>query len=427
IYHLLIVEPPEGRSVSIGARTLSGLGYRGMVFWDTEVFIVPMFQYTRPEAALRLLQYRGRRIEPMRELARGIGCTGARAPWESNQDGSEGTEPWTRHHRTQLHVTAGIGLGIYRYVASTGDIEVLKDGLLELMLEGSRFWASRVTRKGDGYQLLAVCGPDEDHPVVDNNFYTSSFVRWYLRATKELLAEARAAMPEFVESLIKRINLTDAELVEWEQVAENIFIQKPGDDGVIEQFEGYFKLPRGSKDERTPDADQTIKQPDTVMFLRLFPDAYPAEVVKANHLFYEDRTVHGSSLGAGAMALVAGRLGMADHVSKYLKYAARMDLDARHGSGAGVHSACCGVVYSAVAEGIAGVRLLRDAVVVNPVPYPDFSKVALNFRWHGKQVHFEMSDGEASVGALFDDGEVPVIFHGKEHVLRAGETLRLGL
>ncbi|MDK1032491.1 MAG: hypothetical protein QGD94_10825, partial [Planctomycetia bacterium] len=134
IYHLLIVEPPPDRSVSIGARTLSGAGYGGMVFWDTELFIVPLFQYTRPDAARRLLQYRADRMDAMRTLAKEFDLPGARAPWESNPDGTDGTPPWTRHQYTQLHVSNAIALGIYNQYEVTGDIEFTKDGLLEFML-----------------------------------------------------------------------------------------------------------------------------------------------------------------------------------------------------------------------------------------------------------------------------------------------------
>ena len=189
LYHLLIAANPEDPTVNIGANALAGERYRGHVFWDTEIFMLPFYILTQPDTAKALLRYRHHTLDGARANSREYGTGGARYAWESADTGREecpkftadgANRFWTREE--EIHVSADVAYGIVRYVEATGDTAFLHDVGAEVLFETSRFWVDRVVSAADGagYELRQVMGPDEFHSHIDNNAFTNRLAQWHL-------------------------------------------------------------------------------------------------------------------------------------------------------------------------------------------------------------------------------------------------------
>ena len=240
IYHLLIAANDADPTVNIGAKSLSGEGYRGHVFWDTEILMLPFFVYTRPDAARSLLAYRHHTLPGARENARVNGSRGARYPWESADTGLRGV-PRVHPGRGQPVLDARRGGAHQRRRRARGD--AVRRGHRrpgvpprtgrEILFETSRFWADRVEWSESGTcSLRRVMGPDEFHSHVDDNAFTNYLVRWHLETAADVHDELRTEHPEVAAAL----GLTDAEVDRWRAVAAAIALPPQRPDKLIEQF-----------------------------------------------------------------------------------------------------------------------------------------------------------------------------------------------
>jgi alpha,alpha-trehalose phosphorylase len=260
----------------------------------------------------------------------------------------------------QIHVTADVAYGIWRYWEATRDDDFLNGPGAEILFETARFWASRVERGERHLHIRGVVGPDEYHHGVNDNAYTNWMARFNLE---------RAA---WVADLLKK---GGAEAEHWKAVARELHCPGPGSDGVIEQFEGFFALEAYSlADEerfkaplsRLFDWDrinrmQLVKQADVLMLPFLFPEAFTDEVVAANYRYYEPRTDHGSSLSPAVHAAIAARLGLREDAERYWKQGLWLDLqNAMDNSMLGVHPAAMGGTWQALVFGFLGVRFGED-------------------------------------------------------------------
>ena len=213
MYHLIIAAPMEDERANIGAKTLSGFGYRAHAFWDTEIFMLPFFIYTQPHIARNLLNYRWHNLPGAHKKAIGNGFRGAQFPWESADTGEEvcptwlsGPDPreliriWTGD--IELHISADIAYAAHQYWRVTGDDDWYYGPGADLILQIAAFWASRVTLEDDGrFHLREVIGPDEYHEHVDDNAYTNAFARWNLQIAVEVIMRLRVSRPERAEQL----------------------------------------------------------------------------------------------------------------------------------------------------------------------------------------------------------------------------------
>ena len=299
IYHLLIAANDADPTVNIGAKSLSGEGYRGHVFWDTEILMLPFFVFTRPDAARSLLAYRHHTLPGARENARINGAAGARYPWESADTGREECPEftpdgvnrfWTREE--EVHINADVAHGVMQYVEATGDRAFLLERGAEILFETSRFWADRVDWTESGTcSLRRVMGPDEFHSHVDDNAFTNYLVRWHLETAADVHDELRTENPDVAAALDAALGLTDAEVDRWRAVAAAIALPPQRPDRLIEQFAGYFdrldvpvtewdennmpRYPAGYHHFNCEDT-QLLKQPDVLMALYMLPDVFDA-------------------------------------------------------------------------------------------------------------------------------------------------------
>jgi len=409
-YHLLSAVDPADDRVSIGARAQTGLAYSGHVFWDTEIYMLPFFALTWPEAARTLLMYRHRTLPAARAKATRYGARGAFYAWESADTGEDVTPASVvgpggvtipiRLAQQEQHISADVAFGAWNYWRITGDDTFLLEAGAEIIIETARFWASRAEPGSDGKRhIRGVIGPDEYHENVDDDAYTNGMARWNLRTARAVVHDMSMRWPEPWAELRAKLAFEDAELDEWSVIARDLYIGLDPRTGLIEQFRGYFllkDLPISSSVSRIVPVDvllgldrvlpfPIIKQPDVLMLIYLLWDDFTPEVREANFRYYEPRCAHGSSLSPCVHALLAARLGDMALAEQYFRQASEIDLSDNMGNAAGgIHIAALGGLWQAAVFGFAGLHLSDDGPQLNPKLPPAWRGLSFRIRWRGK-------------------------------------------
>lgn len=423
LFQLLVAAPQRDERVSIGAKTLSGLGYRGHVFWDTEIFILPYFIYNFPHIARNMLMYRYHTLGGARQKAAGNGFDGAQYAWESAITGEEVTPTWVPHFsdRTQLvriwtgdiqiHISADVAYAIMQYWRVTGDDAFMCDYGAEMILDTARFWGSRAEREetavGRQYAFRDVIGPDEYHDHIDNNSFTNYIARWHLQTALTLLDWLQTNHPQKAEQLRTDLQLTDAQCAHWQDVIDHtIFLYDP-ETGLIDQFENFFTLAEvppaiiAQADKSLQvifgiegaNERQVLKQADVIMLLCLFRDQFDRKTWQTNWDTYMPKTDHryGSSLGPSFHAWAACEMDRPEEAYEHFMLAALADLrNPRGNAGDGIHAASAGGVWQAVVFGFAGLHLTTDGYTLAPKLPPGWQRLSFNFYLHGQKQHVDI-------------------------------------
>jgi len=449
IYHMLIAAHADDGFSSIGARTLSGEGYRGHIFWDAEIFLLPFYVFVLPSVARNMLLYRYRRLDQARKIAKQQGYRGAMFPWESAGDGTEETPTWARDldrrvirirtNEFEQHITADIAYATVQYVAASGDTEFMRDYGAELIWETARFWASRVVKgKKGGYGIPHVIGPDEFHEDVDDNAYTNMLAKWNLLAAHRLYLDLKKSGGSPIRALCLRIGLTDKEARQWKRIAPRLSVRMNA-QGVIEQFDGYFKkravkithhdengiplLPRGVK-VRDYGKTQLVKQADVLMLLYLLSSVYNNKTKKNNFHYYLERTLHKSSLSAAIHCLAAVDAGALRHAYQFFNVALRADISNLHGNTAeGIHAASLGGVWQCVVCGFAGVRLEEGELCIDPFMPKTWREIRFCIVWRGDLLTIATKNNEIRIRvASRRKKKVRVRVFGRVHEVPANKS-----
>lgn len=420
IYHLNCIAPREMKGKSIAARGLSGQVYKGAVFWDTEMFMIDYYIHTDPKTAKTLLQYRIDTIDGARAKAKEYGLNGAYYAWESQEGGYEGcsdyniTDVFTkRPMRTyfrdkQYHVSAAIVYGLMKYINATGDYDILNEGAMEMVIECAEFYRSLLVKKADEryYEIRDVVGPDEYHERVNNNAYTNRMAKFVFDTALELIEKYSSDEYDSLKSMLK-------------DSSENIFIRKPDENGIIEQFDGYFKLEDVSVDEvrsRLIDPKeywggaygvasdtQVIKQADIAAMLSMFSNEYTADIMKRNFDYYEPRTEHGSSLSACMYSLLACMTGNPDAAYPLFMKSAAEDL--RPGGKqwlgliyiGGTHPAAAGGAWIVAVKGFAGISEQNGRLICTPRLPKKWKGMSFKFMYKNKIYDIAIQDNNVSI------------------------------
>jgi trehalose/maltose hydrolase-like predicted phosphorylase len=415
LFQLLIAAPRHDNRVNIGAKTLSGFGYRGHAFWDTEIFMLPLFTYTAPAIARNLLDYRYLTLDAARAKAREAGCQGAWFAWESADTGAEVTPTWVPDFNDRkkmarvwtgdlaIHISADIAYATHQYWRATGDDDWMAGRGAELMLETARFFASRAEwDAGQGaYMYNDVIGPDEYHDHVNNNAYTNLLARWNITTAIQLADWLKRNHPQQASALFNKLGLDDKQFQHWQDVAEKIRLHiRP--DGLIEQFDNFFGLADINLEDYEPrnrsmheifgieaaNDYQVLKQPDVLMVQYLLRDAYSAESIRVNYDYYSPRTDHtyGSSLGPSIQAIIACLVNKPEDAYEHFMRAVRADLrDVRGNAGDGIHGASAGGVWQAVVFGFGGLRVRETGWTIQPHLPRHWKRITFRFFYRGQQ------------------------------------------
>jgi kojibiose phosphorylase len=382
LFHLIIASPQTDSRVSIGAKALSGQGYSGHVFWDTDINLAPFYQWVFPEWGGAHVRYRRRMLDDARAYAASEGRTGARYPWQTSIAGFEHAPVAITCSRTQIHVTADVAYCALRYADITGDFQWLENEGAEMVIECARYMAGRVeyNAEKDRYEILGVGGPDEYHPLTDNNAYTNWLTAYVLR---------RAAA----------LNPDKTEAVRWLEIAEKMFCPVDEETGLIEQCDGFF----GLKDTWEVVGDdwggsgaeyhecKGLKQPDVVLLTVLLPQLFKKKVLKANWDYYERFILHGSSLSPSIHALVAAKIGRMDRAMDYFNLSADFDIrDVNKDTCAGIHIGNFGGLWQAIACGFAGLEIRDGKLITDPHLPKKWKSLSFNVWYQGERQRIEL-------------------------------------
>ncbi len=418
IYHMLICGHYDNGASSIGARTLSGEGYRGHIFWDAEIFNLPFYLFTFPKIAKNMLLYRYHRLNAAREIAKKGNYKGSQFPWESSDTGKEETPEWARDidrtiikihtHQMEHHIVSDIAYAVYRYYAATRDVEFMKSCGYEMMIETARFWVSRAeyNKKKNKYEIKHVIGPDEFHINVDNNAFTNVMAKWNLLTSYKLLKELKSKHLLF-KKLKEKLNFREKESAQWKKAADGLGINV-NKNNVIEQFDGYFKLKKitlSRTDEngisliptklKAKDLGKTqlVKQADVLMLLFLLSDIFSEKTKKANYDFYISKTVHKSSLSASMHAFIASQTGDLHRAYNLFNVALRADISNLYGNTPeGIHAASLGGTWQAVVFGFAGVKIKKENLFINPCMPNSWHSLIFSLLWRESLIKLNLTN-----------------------------------
>jgi len=410
-FQLIGAAPPSNTEAGIGAR-LGGFGYRHHVFWDTDIFVAPYFTMTQPDLARTHIGYRFRGLQGARRKAARFGRDGAFYAWESAGTGDEVTPEWSSPvngepvriwtGELEEHITGDVAWCADHHWRWTGDSALLQAEIAEMILDGAKYWMSRVEDDGDGLlHLRNVIGPDEYHIHVDDSFYTNLLAAWQLRKAGDVVATLEQMERGSGHALLDRLGLDRAAPRRFAIAADRIALRSR-DDGVWEQHEGFFGLEsvdlalfeprvRALYDllgEERLQRTAVIKQADVLMAMALLPDEAANTTRRApNWAYYEPKVDHGSSLSLSFHALLAAQMNQPDLAYSMFMGAAAIDLKDSMGNGHdGVHTACQGGLLLTALWGFAGLRLEAGRPVVSGRLPAHWRSMALSFR-HGGQIH----------------------------------------
>jgi alpha,alpha-trehalose phosphorylase len=408
----------EGRAIP--AKGLTGPGYDGHAFWDTETFALPVLTYTAPEAVAHALRWRHSTLSMAKKRARQLGLEGAVFPWRTIT-GAECSGYWPAG-TAAFHVGADIAAAVVRYVDATGDELFEREVGLELLTETARLWRSLGHHDAQGrFRIDGVTGPDEYSALADNNVYTNLMAQHNLRSA----ADAAERHPHQA----RQLGIDEEEMAAWRDAAMAMFI--PYDD-VLEvhpQAEGFtshevWDFAATSADQYPlqlyfPYFDlyrkQVIKQADLVLAMHLRGDAFTDEEKARNFAYYEGLTVRDSSLSACTQAVIAAEVGQLDLAHKYLAEAALMDLDdLEHNTRDGLHVAALAGTWIALVAGLAGMRERHGTLCFAPRLPPGITRLAIAVTVRHRRLRVEVTPDTTAYRLL--DGELLQVLHEGEPV-----------
>ncbi len=423
LFQLLAVAPRHDDKVSIPAKSLSGYAYKGHIFWDTEIFILPFLSLTQPVLARNLLNYRYHNLAGARRKAEESGYKGAMFPWESAVTGDEVTPRWIPAPNNgeliriwsgdiEIHISSDVAFAAWNYWKNTGDDEWMRSRGAEIILDTAIFWESRVQWNSDrsGYDIIDVIGPDENHDHVNNNAFTNVMVQWHLQTALGLWDWLKRSYPESATNLRLQLQLENDRLEKWASISNGIYINQDEVTGLIEQFEGFFQLEDVNLEDYEPrnksmqallgieetNEKQILKQPDVLMLLYLLRERYDHKTLQSNWDYYNPRTDHsyGSSLGPAIHAIVGCDLNKPEEAYTHFMRAALVDLeDVRLNAHEGIHAASAGGVWQAVVFGFAGIHITEFGPIACPCLPPGWTRLKFKLNWRNQWYEFDIPSG----------------------------------
>jgi len=403
----------EGRAIA--TKGLTGPGYDGHAFWDTETFVLPVLTYTAPDAAAHALRWRHSTLPLAIERARQLRLNGAAFPWRTIH-GEECSGYWPAGSAA-FHVNADIAGAAVRYVRATDDTAFEQTTGLDLLVHTARLWRSLGHPDSEGrFRIDGVTGPDEYSAVADNNVYTNLMAQENLFAA----ADAAARHPERAREL----GVDDEEMTSWREAAAGMVIPYNATLGVHSQAEGFtghevWDFANTTAEQyplllHFPYFDlyrkQVVKQADLVLAMQLHPDSFTHEEKARNFAYYDRLTVRDSSLSACVQAVIAAEVGHLDLAEDYLAEAALMDLDdLEHNTANGLHMASLGGIWTALVAGYGGMRHTDAGLSFTPRLPPGLTRLAFGLHLAGGTLRVEVSSAAATYS--IDHGKPLELLH----------------
>ncbi|MCC8045921.1 MAG: glycoside hydrolase family 65 protein [Clostridiales bacterium] len=446
-YHMRVMVPAHDNRMNIGAKGLSGEGYKGHCFWDTEIFLLPYYIFTKPEIARKLEEYRYLSLPGAHAKAAHNSYQGAMFPWESAwlDDGEVTPEYCDVDILTGLpikvwsgiieqHITSDVAFGAWQYAVITGDEQFMDEYGYELIMDTACFWASRMEPGEDGfYHINDVVGPDEFREHVNDNAFTNYMARWNMSKAIEYYQILKAEKPELFAKLNAKMDL-DADYEKWQDACEHIFLPVPNDQNVLPQDDRYLScrdidLTKYKQQEHIGgimrdynleqiNQIQVSKQADVLVLFFLLEDQFSPEVKAATWKYYEQRTIHDSSLSLSTHAVLACDMGEKEMAYDLFRQASMIDLGPFMGSSnMGIHAASFGGVWQCVVYGFGGVRMLGGKLRINPLLPDEWEKLSYTIIWKGQKLAVEVTKDEIVIENLTGNAPVELEVAGQPCVL----------
>lgn len=390
------------------AKALTGESYEGHYFWDTEMYMLPLFIYTQPEVARALLTWRFHTLDQARARARVMGHpVGAFFPWRT----INGEEASTYYPlgSAQYHINADVSYAVSLYCQVTGDEQFLIDMGAEILIETARVWAdvgSFSEIRGGRYCICSVTGPDEYNVLVDNNFYTNLMARENLRDALEAVHLLKEKAPWKLQELKERLDFSAKELPLWEEIIEKMYFPYEESRQIYPMDDG-FMMRKPWDEERIPPNKRAwlyenyhplfimrhrmSKQADAILGFYLHNDCFTEEEIRRNYDFYQEVTLHHSSLSTCIFGIVASDIGYHEEAYRYFSDSARMDLDDYHNNFyAGVHGANMAGTWQALVNGFTGMRMHHGKLFFKPHLPRQWSRLIFRIQYKNSVIEVDM-------------------------------------
>ncbi|EHR0219381.1 glycoside hydrolase family 65 protein [Clostridium perfringens] len=422
IYHLTVMTPGHDSRMGIGAKGLSGEGYKGHSFWDTEIFILPFFIYSNPKVARSLLEYRYKGLEGARKKAKENGYEGAMYPWEAAwpTDG-EVTPVWgavdiVTGKQTKIwsgfieqHISSDISNAVWQYYMITGDEEFMNKYGYEILFDTARFWISRLEWNEDKkeYHINDVIGPDEYKEHVNNNAFTNYMAKHNIDLAMEYCDKLRNSNMCLYNKLNEKLNIKRS-MELWKDRVDKIYIPEPNEKGIISQDDTYLTkkiidLTKYKNQDKVGtifvdynleqvNEIQVSKQADIMILFYLLENKFSKDIKKKNYDYYESKTLHDSSLSLSTHCILANDLGNYTLAYDLFRRATEIDLGpAMNTSDHGIHAASLGGIWQCVVMGFAGVRMLGGNLRVNPKLPEEWDRLKFPIHWKGDLLEIKIT------------------------------------
>lgn len=430
-YHTIISADDIDSVHGISAKGLTGEKYNQFVWWDADIYQLPIFIRAYPEAARNLLLYRYRMLKESKENARREGLNGARYAFVSSVEGKEHVWIYARHPFLQIHINSDVAFGVIDYFRNTGDLEFMQKYGMEMLYEIGKYWIDRVTYRNGRYEILNVTGTDEHHPYVDNDAYTNYETAFVLKKIREYDREH-----DFSEAKAKS-GITEDILNEIDEVAKKMYLPLEK-TGLIPQFDGYFSLDRTLEVEGSGTGknfqmkqaglyhkSQVIKQPDVMLLFSYLNLNISGADYNANWDYYEKMCESSSSLTFPVHAICSALANRPLSFLEYFSDCTEIDIkDIHRCAYQGVHSGCLAGAWLSVFRGVFGITADERKLNVEPHPILFWEEIKLNFYYHGKAITAEMKGKHISLSSD-DEKEVIVCYKEKNYVLKDRISLDL--
>ncbi|MEO6125003.1 MAG: glycosyl hydrolase family 65 protein, partial [Ilumatobacteraceae bacterium] len=392
----------------IAAKAVTGAGYEGHYFWDTEIYIVPFLAYTSPQTARRLIRFRWHMLDSARQRAVDLNQRGALYPWRTIN--GEEASAYYAAGTAQYHINAAVAWALKRYLDASGDIGFLAGEGAEILVETARLWEDLGFYAVNGkrvFRIHGVTGPDEYTTVVNDNLYTNVMARFNMRYAARVVESLAEWDPEAHESLVRRVDLGPDEVRRWTDAAESMYLPfdeelgiHPQDDIFLEHEVWDFA---GTPPENYPlllhyhplviYRFQVLKQADVVLAMFLRSDQFTLEQKRRNLDYYDPITTGDSSLSACVQAVAAAQIGYGDHAVDYFRQALFVDLaDTRGNTADGVHIASAGGVWGTVVFGFGGLYDSGISLQFNPRLPKEWSAMSFRIQRHGVGMHIDLDN-----------------------------------
>jgi beta-phosphoglucomutase len=437
LFHIFQSAARDGHG-GIAAKGLTGEGYEGHVFWDSETFVLPALALTAPALVKPSLLFRLHTLDRARAHAREMNhARGALYPWRTI-----GGDECSAHYPSgsaQYHINAAIAFAIKLYVEASDDRAFLAEGGAEMLIETARIWLQVGhfnPRRGGAFCINDVTGPDEYTALVDNNYYTNRMAQEHLRYAVDVVRELDDSSPAIFAALRQKLALSASEISDWSRAADAMYLPHDERLGIVAQDDTFLDKPRwdfaGTPPEKYPllmhhhpltlYRHQVCKQADAVLALVLAGDNVDRATKQRSFDYYEAITVHDSTLSASTFAILAAELGYAEKARDYLMEALRVDLDDLHANTShGAHMAAMAGSWLALAWGFGGLRIVAGGIGFDPILPPGWHGYRYGVVWKNRSITVAV-DAQTIRYTLTSGAPLSIMHAGQPLLLTQGAT-----